>query len=309
MYAKWLLIISLLLGGCAQTYAPTSLDESFPVALSEPVWVDADFGCIESARLFPSDVDDCAALLLLQRSGVDIAGISITGGNVPLHTAYQAAADLSGDTPLYRGKAASCNSEAVTGFKTASEKRPLTVFALAPLSTIASFVHCGLASRIKHIIFVGGRRPNEQFILAPGYTDIDLPDMNVQMDIQAVRAVLASDIPMTLVPFEAGRSSPIALSQLNAWGIDLPAMVVPSFTAWDQFSRFVLGSSGMPLWDVHAVGSELWPELFDCRSMRAEIFLGELAVTKKEGRGRIITYCLPHDARTLTIHELSGLSH
>ena len=219
-------------------YEPAVRDTVKPVR----VWIDADAACGTGQR---RDPDDCLAVLALARARhVEIAGISTVFGNAPVAQTdavmralvQQLGADAGrsgvASVPVFKGCGAAgqhClddggSLDAQAAMRQALQRAPFDVVALGPLTNLAAVLTAepALARRITRVIAVMGRRPGHRFhpsenrargAMLFGHGPI-FRDLNAVLDPQAVSAVLASGIPIVLVPYTAAR-------QVSLTGADL----------------------------------------------------------------------------------------
>jgi pyrimidine-specific ribonucleoside hydrolase len=151
----------------------------------------------------------------------------------------------------------------------------LTLVALGPATNVATLLarHPALADRIERIVLVAGRRPGR--LLHPGrHWWFHFRDFNVAQDVEAMRVVLASGVPLTLVPFEAAVGATVTgadLDRLRA-GDDLARWLAGSSQRWLAFWRGpLIGRDGFHPFDALAVAYAAQPDRFDCPMVRARI--------------------------------------
>ncbi|NQV93502.1 nucleoside hydrolase [Candidatus Kaiserbacteria bacterium] len=295
-------LLSLI--GCAGVELP----QLTPVtsANSERVWVDMDPAC--GVELVHSDPDDCLAYILARRAKMNIVGISTTKGNASESDTWKIAQTLVGDDiPLYRGRGG-CQSNAVRALKKAAQK-PLKIMALGPLTNIAALLQCHpeAAQHITEVVFVGSRFAGERFVVNPNwFIQMNLKDLNVVSDIEAVSTVLSSKIPLRYVPFEAGRRVPIQYSVVIGYRVKLPDYLHERLRDWGLMFSVLAGSDGFLPFDAVAVAYALWPKQFLCKTVSSQLVRDELIVKiKKE---EVNTRCVPKNGNLLRILILSTLS-
>ena len=237
------------------------------------LWIDTDAACGRDAH---TDPDDCLALLaLVQAAGDRIAGVSAVAGNAPLdatqRTLRALAAQLDG-IPV----------RSAAELRKALEAGPLTVVALGPLTNIAAALHGRpeLASKVTQLVAVMGRRPGHLFHPTEGASGAMLlghgpvfRDFNFDQDPDAAARVLALDIPITLVPYDAARHFEITaadLDRLAARG-GAYAWVAERSRAWLAFWQKDIGRNGFYPFDLLAAVYVLSPERFRCARVLAGI--------------------------------------
>ena len=295
--------------GRTRAHAPTLPDRL------RRVWIDSDTACGGS---FLRDVDDCFAVAeALAAPSLDVVGLSATHGNASLEETgpiLRALADLirqragnqfavpvvvDGGRDRHDLGRSSGASRALIN---ALEEGPLTVLALGPLTTVATALaeRPDLAGYIEEVVAVMGRRPGE--ILFPADTRIvAFVDLNFGADPDAVQAILASEVPITLLPFEASiqvRVTPTDLGRIAGSGA-VGAWLASQAGSWMRFWTQTLGEPGFAPFDALAVGYLLAPGHLGCRSTPAVVRTGpplpfrqpELIVGAEVESERRVRYC------------------
>lgn len=277
------------------------------------VWIDADAACGTGKR---RDPDDCLALLSLASAPhVDIAGISTVFGNAPVSVSDQVmrtlvrelSADLdrrsSAAFPVFRGcgaAASACLEEggslnAQFALREALQNDTLVVVAMGPLTNLAALIarEPTLASRITRIIAVMGRRPGHRFhpsenqahgAMLFGHGPI-FRDLNAVLDPEAVKVVLASGIPLVVIPYDAARRVLMTSSDLDRIARSGPAgkWVAEQSRAWLAFWRSDVGLEGFYPFDLLAAAYVLDSSHFTCARVTA--WVGEDALLPWFGGG------------------------
>jgi purine nucleosidase len=205
------------------------LSDVRPSRMPEParrVWIDADAACGAGPRVDP---DDCLAIEYLARhDDLEIAGLSTVFGNAPLEVTDSIARELAAilslhggaPVPVHRGAAEPVRAgttpptEAQQALIDELTKGSLTILALGPLTNLAAALGArpDLHANVERIVAVMGRRPGHIFHPAEGSGSGRFfghgpvfRDFNVAMDGGAVEAIVATGIPLVLVPYEAAR--------------------------------------------------------------------------------------------------------
>lgn len=261
------------------------------------VWIDTDAACGQSDS---TDPDDCLAIVLLARDpDLEIVGISTVFGNASLDitdaTTRQLVALLPRDNPtrplpVYRGSASArekagsaAPTPAAAALADALRAGPLTLIALGPLTNIAAALdrEPALQPNVVRLIAVMGRRPGHLFHPAEGGSrDAMLfghgpvfRDLNFDKDRAAAARLLDMGLPMTLVPYDAGRS--LALN-----GEDLVRMERRGGAAawsasraqgWLRFWKEEVGKEGFHPFDLVAATYAVAPGLLQCARANAWI--------------------------------------
>lgn len=266
-----------------------------PVSTGSPVWIDTD---PVSRPNQTADIDDVLAVRMLLGSGIAIEGISTTHGNGTAEETWRSARAEFPDPLLHHGQAAAgCANPAVAGLARILQASALTILALGPMTNIAQLLDCHplLAGRISRIIAVAGRRPGERFRLGDGLVSRELRDLNYETDRVAFRTVLASGIPIDLVPFAAGNMIRLAYGDLGG----LPERLRERAWSWALILWFAGGGGTLPAFDQTAAGLLLWPTTYDFEPVAA--VTGENLILRPVGHGNqsALRRCLPRDASHL----------
>nr|WP_238486466.1 nucleoside hydrolase [Motilimonas eburnea] len=175
-------------------------------------------------------VDDAYALLsLFNSSNVKVQGISSVFGETDTLTASQLAKMLANRfgpvaLPVATGAAQALNisevksNEAVKRLAQALRQGPMTLVALGPLTNIATLIllHPDLTSQIEQLIWVAGRASEHGAFIGGPKQQTPLADTGFELDVDAARVVLASDIPVVLTPFELGGQVCVTQADLKA---------------------------------------------------------------------------------------------
>jgi inosine-uridine nucleoside N-ribohydrolase len=270
------------------------------------VWIDTDVSIGSPIR----EVDDAFALLLAFHSPeLRAAGISTTYGNASLGATTRVAREIvqrfggsagltTGDVFAGAGSASDLGrrSAASDALAAVLQKRKLTYIALGPLTNLATFLqlHPNLAHRIERVIFVGGQVREADLAFGPNRT-FHIHDANVFKDPAATRAVLRSNIPLTLVPIATG-------SQLLIDGADLRQLersgnggnyLARRSRIWLWFWMHIVKTNGGPIFDGLAIIPMTRPELLSMETWCARMDqAGNLVVAPRlTNGGRPVSYC------------------
>lgn len=261
---------------------------------AERIWIDADAGCGAGARVDP---DDCLAILhLALRDDVEIVGLSSVFGNASLdvtdHTARELAARLERKgralPEIRRGAAGplgadSANrTDASAALIAALAEQSLTIVALGPLTNIAAALSArpDLQDNVERIVAVMGRRPGHLFHPAEGSGEGMLfghgpvfRDFNVAQDARAVGAILAMDVPLALVPYEAAREVEIDAAALDRMAAAGPAShwVARHSRPWLEYWNSDIGRDGFYPFDLLAAVFVTEPDHFACADVTLEL--------------------------------------
>ncbi len=256
------------------------------------LWIDSDAACGAGPR---TDPDDCFAILWLLARGVNVVGLSTSFGNASGKVVQDRVAALVGEMhaaglavpPVQEGfpdprEGAAPEPPAVAGLRAALEAGPLTILALGPLTNLAAALEGrpDLVGNVRRVVAVMGHREGHLFHPSEGngrgvmlgHGPI-FRDLNVRMDIGAVRDVLALDVPLTLIPYDAGRGAVITGADLAAYARQGPAhaWLVSQSQDWLEFWQREVGTKGFYPFDWVAAGYLAEPALFGCAAVRVEL--------------------------------------
>lgn len=307
--------VVLTAAGCAP--APPPPDDG-----RMPVWIDTDPAIGEPER----DVDDGFALVQAFNSDtIGVRGVSVVFGNTPLVRTWPIARDLvkrfgpEGMRP-WRGAAGTHERHAPTegseALATALRAEPLTIIAIGPLTNIASTLNRDpdLRERVVRVVAVAGRRPGQRFTTGTVNPN-GHRDLNFELDVEAMRIVLDSGVPLTLTPFEL--SSQVWLTEADiarlAEGPVAARFLAESARGWLRVWQETFSVDGFNPFDTLAVDAVASPGRFDCFEGSAAIVRGPddatearmqgVAAGEKDylevregGDGRRVTYCHTPDA-------------
>lgn len=265
-----LVLLALVATACQEPPEETAA-ETAPGTVS--VWIDIDPSVAPGGR----EVGDGLALIQAFHSEeLDIRGVSIVFGNAPLEEGFpngQGIVQRFGPEGLevYSG----AESRDQLGQETAASRalaealrqEPLIVLALGPVTNVATVLgnHPELARRIRQVISVAGRRPDQSFITGEA---IGAPhrDFNFELDANAFQVILDSGVPLTLAPWELSSKVwllPEDLDRLAAGPPGTQWLAQPArdwLTFWTE--RFAV--DGFNPFETLAVGYVTSPHLITC---------------------------------------------
>jgi inosine-uridine nucleoside N-ribohydrolase len=251
------------------------------------VWIDTDPACGAGPT---ADVDDCWALAFALRAPhLRVIGISTVFGNEAQDhelTAPQRVdlvrkliARAGPGAPVFagaqRGAGTGNRTPASEAMATALAREPLTILALGPATNVAALLqhHPEQAQHIEQIVLVAGKPPGRLF--HPGrHWWFHFGDFNVAQDVDAMRTVLRSGVPITLLPFETGMQVEITAADLErlqqAGG--LAGWLAEASKPWLSFWHGrLIERPGFSPFDALAVGYVAQPQLFECNAAHARI--------------------------------------
>lgn len=293
-------------------YSAAPHDAAKPVR----VWIDADAACGTGKHRNP---DDCLALLsLASASNIDIVGISTIFGNAPvaetdpvmLALVQQLHADTrrssAATLPVFKGCGAAAprclddggSSDAQAAMQRALQSGSLDVVALGPLTNLAAVLtqEPALAKKINRVIAIMGRQPGHRFhpsenratgAMLFGHGPI-FRDLNAVLDPQAASVVLASGVPVILIPYTAARQVLMTDNDLDRVARLGPvgAWIAERSRAWLEFWRSDAGLDGFYPFDLMAAAYVRSPARFACARVTA--WVGEDALLPWFGGGQAL---------------------
>lgn len=273
------------------------------------VWIDSDAAC---GGTFIRDADDCFAVAeALTSPRLDVVGLSAVHGNAGLGETAPTLRALA--TELRRAGVAVPDvtsgaagrhdlgrpTDASRALVQALERESLTVLALGPLTTVGTVLaeRPDLAGRVEEVIAVGGRRPGEA-LHPTSHHGVVVVDLNVGADPDAVAAVLASGVPLTLAPFEASiqvRVTPADLAAIRTAG-PVGRWLADRSGSWMRVWTETLGEPGFAPFDALAVGVLLDPAHLGCLTEGAVVrpdggVVPQPALLVGGAQGRPVRYC------------------
>lgn len=247
-------------------------------------------------------VDDAAAILLaLASPEIDVLGISVVGGNVPLAATTANACKivaLSGrhDVPVYAGAPGPLVREQVygkyahigafsdelvpaTGLKPETEHAvdflvrtareaavsgdPITICAIGPLTNIALALvrHPDVARGIKQIVAMGGA------FTALGHRT-PWAEFNVYADPHAAEIVYGSGLPLVIMPLDVTFQALFTKEHFDTFQTSAGApgeALANLLVAFDRSDVGRFGRPGGPIHDATTIAWLLEPDLFQGR--------------------------------------------
>ena len=255
--------------------------ETDPGESMHRVWLDVD-----TANGI-GEIDDGLALIQAFHSPeLEIAGVSSVFGNAPLKQAHPIALNITrvfgpDDVEAQRGagsaEARGEPSDAVRAMAAALEQGPMTILALGPVTNAATLLerHPDLTDRIERIIVVAGRRDGQKFLSAPEQPR-PFRDFNFELDPDAMRVLLESDVPIVMAPWEVSSHVWLTRDDLNRLrasggsGLYIAATSQQWIDGWENR----LNARGGNPFDTLAVGYVTHPQLIEGMRVSASIERG-----------------------------------
>ncbi len=252
----------------------------------------------------PGQDDAVAILLALASPELDVLGITVVAGNVPLPlTALNTRkiVELAGrpDIPIYAGCAEPMDRPLVTAehvhgrtgldgptlpdpqielqaehavdylIDTLRETSGVTLCPLGPLTNIATALRRApeIAENIREIVLMGG-----------GYFEggniTPAAEFNIYVDPTAADIVFQSGIPITVLPLDVTHQALVIPSRVEAFRA-LPNRAGPAVAEltdfFERYDKEKYGSEGAPLHDPTVIAYLLDPTLFESRHINVTV--------------------------------------
>lgn len=256
------------------------------------VWIDTDAACGAGTR---TDPDDCFAILWLLSQEVEVVGISTSFGNAPGPVVVNRMAALAAKMQAagyavppvlagYGGPELSPDlPPGMQGLRQALAQGPLTVLALGPLTNVTAALEGRpeLAANVQRVVAVMGHEAGHLFHPSEGngrgvmgHGPI-FRDLNVSVDVDAARRLMEMGLPVTLIPYDAGRGVVIDAGDLAAFAKVGPAQgwLAAQAGGWLEFWQKDVGLEGFSPFDWVAAGYLVAPGMFDCAEVTARVRL------------------------------------
>ncbi|MEM9409248.1 MAG: nucleoside hydrolase [Acidobacteriota bacterium] len=262
------LVLGALFVGCASDPVPPAAEVA-EEHQGFDVWLDVD----PAMGLPQSEVDDGLAMLQAFASPeLRIHGVSVVFGNTSQPNGLEVARSLVSDwgpegLGVFAGAVSADelgeSNEAVEAMVAALEERPLTLFALGPVTNAASLVqlHPELHERIERIVMVAARRVGQRFQTGDP-SNSPHRDFNFELDAPAMQVLIDSDIELVFAPWEVSSKVWIRAADLEALATtgERGAFVAEQVASWIQRWADTLGVDGFNPFDTLAIGWLTHPE-------------------------------------------------
>ncbi len=239
------------------------------------VWLDTDPGMGAPG----SDIDDGLAILMLLGSPeLQLEGVSVCFGNVPLAQALTCArrvlAAAASDAPIYAGAAAAAErgrpSPAVEAMRGAVDASPgeITLLAIGPLTNVATAMSLDrdFARKLRRLVVMGGA------VHFPHFAEYG--EFNFHQDGRAAAEVMTAVCPRTLVTMDLCAQATFRREHLDAMtspGGAVADLLQETVPRWLDLWKRQWNLDGFFPWDPIAVAWLTHPELFDRRPCRFRV--------------------------------------
>jgi purine nucleosidase len=254
------------------------------IVSANTVWIDTDVSIGSPIR----EVDDAYGLVLaLHSPEIFIAGVSTSYGNAPLGHTTRAARELIRQfgvaanvrpEQVFTGATSAADlgrkSQASEALARALEKESVTYIALGPLTNLATFLrlHAQSARKIKQVIFLGGHAQGTTLAFGPRRS-FHIHDANVFKDPAAAKAVLRSNVPLTLVSIAT--ASELLLNEENLRELERRGgagnYLARRSKVWLWFWTHVVKTNGGPIFDALPVVTAVRPEMISTKRRYAKM--------------------------------------
>ena len=244
-----------------------------------PVWIDTDPSVARGGH----EVDDGFALIqAFHSSALAVRGVSVVFGNAPLNEGLPIGRRLVREfarpgLEVTSGAASAMDlgveTEASRALAAALRREKLVILMLGPATNVATVLrrHPDLRHRVKMIVAVAGRRPNQRFSTKP--TGKAFRDFNFELDVPSFQVLLESRIALVLAPWEI--SSKVWLRQADLAGMRSASpglgWLLDAAQDWLNFWETNLDSDGFNPFDTLAVGYVISPKGFQCARLPLRI--------------------------------------
>ena len=254
------------------------------------VWIDTDVSLgQEHAPGIYKDIDDGLAMIALFNSKtVAIKGVSSTFGNTDTDSSYRIATDLVSrfgpdDLQVFHGADGPIknpdqlpSSDGADALAKALRKGRMRILSLGSATNIAIVIrkYPELVNQIEELVAMAGARtsPEELFIAGPKQIK-PFKALNFEADVEAWRIILASNIPITFVPYRCSH---------QIWMTDKEAEEVgkggksgqflqPYMERWAHQWQHQWGATGFNPFDALAAGYLLAPDMFTVEMLPVNI--------------------------------------
>lgn len=290
----------------------------------------------------PRDLDDVLALLSLCHSpAITLRGVSATFANTAMDQAFPIAQDLMRrfgpkGVPVVMGSAAPIlldasrpPSPAARAMASALASGPMTILSLGAATNIAEvLLHFPeLAPRIERLVAMTGSRrtPEEEFWAGPSQ-QTPFTALNFDVDVDAWRVILSSEVPLTLVPFEVCHKVWFTAEHVEALASHAvqaeydnqankvehagkcgaaASYLVPHLRTWERFWVESFESPGFNPFDALASGYLLWPEQFRTETLPVAILEPGEGGNARDIPCLICSEKVPSSRQATNVHDVS----
>lgn len=263
------------------------------VARPGRLWIDTDAACGVTPG---TDPDDCLAIVWLASRGFDIIGISTSFGNASGGIVEQTVKSLVAKmtqngmptVPVWKGLAGPQSSgegitePGVTELRVALKSGPLTILAIGPLTNVAAALEGrpDLQRNVSSIVAVMGHRPGHLFHPSEGNGSGAMfghgpifRDLNLSTDPDAAKQVLAMNLALVLIPYDAAKSVMITGKDLDRLSVQGAVFrnVAEKARGWLGFWNKDIGLPGFYPFDWVAASYLANPNQFGCAQIKARV--------------------------------------
>lgn len=283
----------------------------------------------------PGIDDSLAILLALASPELDLACVTVTGGNCPLENGFRNARNVlsiaqRSDVRAYAGVGLPLLRPAFTALEThgdtglgyahlpesedayttehgvdmlintiMAQPGKVTLVAVAPLTNVAMAIRKEprIVQAVREVIIMGGA------LRADGNTT-SLAEFNFFVDPHAAHIVLESGMPITLVPWDITKDVLLMsehLDQLRLIDSPITQFVIEATRYYIEFHLGTFGYEGCSINDPVALALAFRPDLATTEAMHVAIeYTSELTI------GKTVVSYIGHNNREPDEHDISG---
>ncbi|WP_242506683.1 nucleoside hydrolase [Vibrio vulnificus] len=252
------------------------------------VWIDTDISAGATSETGkPCDVDDAYAMLSLFNSpNVRVMGVGTVFGNTDVDTAHKLAQMMANKfgpvaLPVIKGASSPLDvsnieeNGAVEALAGMLRKQPMTIVAIGPATNIASLVllYPELIGQIDQVILVAGRSSEGKSFIAGPKQNVPFRDLNFDLDPDAIKVLIESNIPVVLTPFELANQVWVTKEDLNtlAEATGAGEFLAKHSQPWLEMWTSDFGAQGFNPFDALAAGFAENPNAYEWERLPAEI--------------------------------------
>ncbi len=283
----------------------------------------------------PGIDDSLAILLALASPELELACVTVTGGNCPLENGFRNARNVlamaqRSDVPTYAGVALPLIRPAFTALEThgdtglgyahlpeaeyayaiehgvdaiintiMAQPGKVTLVAVAPLTNVAMAIRKEprIVQAVRDVIIMGGSLRDD------GNTT-SLAEFNFFVDPHAAHIVLESGMPITLVPWDITKDVLLMsehLDRLRAIDSPITRFVIDATRYYIEFHLGTFGYEGCSINDPVALALAFRPDLATTEALHIAIeYNSELTI------GKTVIGYIGHNNREPDAHDISG---
>jgi inosine-uridine nucleoside N-ribohydrolase len=210
------------------------------------------------------DVDDGFAVAALLASQVPVLALGAVGGNTrsseSLRNLKQLANLFEYHGPVLLGANPRDRRRTIASHFLQSQATPFRIVALGPLTNVAHVVRSG-TSPLERVVMVGTYLKGRSWFGA-------IRDLNVRADVEGLRDVYKSDVPLTIVPLDVCCRLRADWAKLERLSGTRGQFFRLHARRWWRRAKWLKASKDAPLWDLVAALYEIDSKLFETKTER-----------------------------------------